>query len=119
MTKRTTIQFDTNGDIWPVVERWASDNGYRPKQSNGHERLYQKGTGFLVAPMMLKVRHAGQETNVEAWISTNIVSRAMSLFILPAEMGIASGGFKAVVPRSMARKAVNTLLAQLGQPAIP
>jgi hypothetical protein len=83
------------------------------------KRLYQKGTGFLVAPMMLKVRHENQETNIEAWIRSNFLVRLMSLFILPSEMGIESGGLKGVLPRNIARKAVNILLAQLGQPPIP
>lgn len=119
MNKRTTLRFDSTGDIWSVVEKWASENGYRQKGSEGYERSYQKGTGFLVAPMMLKVRHENQETNIEAWIRSNVLVRLMSLFILPAEMGIESGGLKGVLPRNIARKAVNILLAQLGQTPIP
>ena len=119
MNKRTTLRFDSTGDIWPVVEKWANENGYRQKESVGHEKLYQKGVGFFVAPMMLKVRHENQETNVEAWIRANILVRFMSLFILPSEMGIESGGFRGVLPRNIARKAVNMLLAQLGQSPIP
>jgi len=69
--------------------------------------------------MKLKVRQENQEINIEAWISANLFVRIMSLFILPAEMGIESGGFRAVLPRSIARTAVNKLLAQLGQPPIP
>jgi hypothetical protein len=34
-------------------------------------------------------------------------------------MGIESGGFRAVLPRSIARNAINILLNQLGQPSIP
>lgn len=69
--------------------------------------------------MMLKVRHDNQKTNIEAWIRANVFVRLMSLFILPAEMGIESGGFKDVLPRNIARKAVNTLLAHLRQSPIP
>jgi hypothetical protein len=119
MNKRTTCRFSSTGDIWPVVEKWANEKGYKQKKSVGQERLYQKGVGFLVAPMMLKISHEDQETNIEAWIRANILVRLMSFFILPAEMGIESGGFRGVVPRNIARKAVNTLLAQLGQTPIP
>jgi hypothetical protein len=119
MTKRTTLRFSSAADIWPVVEKWAGENGYKQKEANGPEKSYQKGSGILVAPMKLKVRQENQETNIEAWISANLFVRLASLFILPAEMGIESGGFRAVIPRNIARGAVNKLLAQLGQPAIP
>jgi hypothetical protein len=44
--------------------------------------------------------------------------RLMSLFILPSEITIGSGGMKAVLPRKMARGDVNTLLERLGQPPL-
>lgn len=119
MSSRTTIQFQHDGDVWPIVEKWASENGYRKIEALGTERTYQKGIGFLVAPMMLKVSHDEKRTSIEAWISANILVRLMSMFILPSEMGIGSGGFKAVIPRNIARKAVNNLLAQLRQSPIP
>jgi hypothetical protein len=37
---------------------------------------------------------------------------------MPTDMGIESGGFRGVLPRSMARTSVNKLLAELGQPPI-
>jgi hypothetical protein len=42
----------------------------------------------------------------------------MSAFMLPAEMGIESGGFKGVLPRKIARDGVNALLKLLNQPLI-
>ena len=119
MSKRTILRFSYAGDVWTVTEKWADENRYRQKESVGQERLYQKGTGFLVSPMMLKVRSENQEISVEAWIRANIFVRIFSLFILPAEMGIESGDFRAMLRRKIARKAVNVLLAQLGQPPIP
>jgi hypothetical protein len=118
MSRRTTLRFSRTGDVWAVVERWAKENGYQQKQSAGNERLYQKGVGFLVAPMMLKVNQENHVTSMQAWIRANIFVRLGSLFILPAEMGIESGGLRGALPRSIARKAVNALLAQLGQPPI-
>lgn len=119
MNKRTTLRFVRASDIWPVVDKWANENGYRQKGSQGQQKLYQKGVGFLVAPMMLEVRQENQEISIEAWIRANFLVRMMALFLLPAEMGIESGGIKAILPRNIARKAVNVLLAQLGQPPIP
>jgi hypothetical protein len=118
MNKRTILRFNYTGEIWPVVEKWANENGYSQLESEGHEKLYQKGVGFLVTPPMLKVAHENQETIVEAWIRTNLFMRLIFYFILPSEMGIESGGFRLALPRRTARKAVNALLAQLGQPPI-
>jgi hypothetical protein len=46
------------------------------------------------------------------------VARLCALFLIPTDMSIESGGVKGVLPRTMARNAVNNLLAQLGQPPI-
>jgi len=119
MTKRTQVSFQTNGDIWPLVDGWASANGFNRKAPTGSERLYQKGTGMLVAPMMLSIRQEGAVTKLEAWVRCNLFMRISSFFILPQEIGIESGGFKAVLPRKIARAAVNGLLHQLGVALIP
>jgi hypothetical protein len=118
MSSRTIVKFHYVGNVWPTVEKWANENGYRQKDAVESERTYQKGVGFLVAPMMLKIKIESQETIMEAWIRVNFFARLMALFIVPSEMGIQSGGFRLAAPRSMARKAVNKLLAQLGQAPI-
>jgi len=119
MNTRTTLRFSSAIDVWPVVQTWAAEQGYKLKGSAGNECTFQKGFGFLVAPTMLRVKQEGGVTDLEVWIRMNLLTRAGSLFILPAEIGIGAGGFRAVVPRSFARSAVNKLLAQLGQPPIP
>jgi hypothetical protein len=119
MTQRTVLDFSFPGDLWGTIEPWAKDNGYQQKQGDASRRLYQKGIGLLVAPMMLEVRQDGSQVHLEAWVRFNLFVRITALFMLPAEMGIESGGFRAVVPRNIARSAVNKLLPQLGQPVIP
>jgi len=119
MTKRTQVSFQVNADIWPLVDGWASANGYTRRAPTGSERLYQKGTGMMVAPMMLSIRQDNNVFTLEAWVRCNLFMRLMSFFILPPEIGIESGGFKAVLPRKIARDAVNGLLHQLGVPLIP
>ena len=84
----------------------------------GSEVLYQKGMGILTAPMMLTLKNDGQDTIMESWVQLDILTRLMTLFLLPNEMGIESGGLRLVVPRSIARTATNKLLEQLGQPLI-
>ncbi len=118
MKKRTFIEFEYNGDIWPVVNKWAEENKYKLKEEMGGGKIYQKGVGFLVAPMMVKIEQVGSKIKLEAWVRTNFVYRAISLFILPAEMEVISGGFRGVVPRAVARKAVNKLLLSFDQEQI-
>ena len=114
MSKRTQISFQSGNSIWPAVEKWAGENGYKPVSQDGNERTFQKGVGFLVAPMMLRFAQNGDAVTGEAWIRAGLVVRIMALFLLPPEMGIESGGFKGVLPRKIARGAVNKLLAELG-----
>jgi hypothetical protein len=116
---RTTRSFPTPPNFWPIVESWAIASGYRSIQSDGGTRVFQKGRGFWVAPMMLQLHEADGTIEMEAWIRANLFVRIAALMLLPAEMGIESGGFKAVLPRKIARKAVNQLLEQLAQPPIP
>ena len=119
MNTRTSVSFQPTFDIWPVVDRWASVNNYKVTQAVGYERVYQKGSGFLVAPMMVAIRQTGPVVGLDAWVRFNFFVRLMSFFILPSEMAIQSGGYKGVVPRSLARAAVNELLIQLRQLPVP
>jgi hypothetical protein len=122
MNTRTVRTFPVNGDLFPFIDQWAQANGYWVRASSGPagpERLYQKGQGFLVAPMMLNVRQENGQVTLQSWVRINLFNRIASLFILPAEMGVESGGFKAILPRKMARDSVNHLLQQIGQPPIP
>jgi len=119
MTKRTRISFRQTTDVFPEVERWATVTGFSRDVALDSGRLYKKGRGVLLAPMRLSVRQAGGVVEMEAWIPINIFTRIMSLFMLPSEMGIESGGFRGVMPRRIARNAINGLLRQLGQEPIP
>jgi hypothetical protein len=112
---RTIVDFPLSGNFWPIVEQWAAENGYRQVEATGSRRVYQKGRGFWVAPMMLQLDTDGGQVHMEAWIRANLFVRIMSFFVLPAEMGIESGGFRGVLPRNIARGAVNKLLQRLGQ----
>ncbi|MEE8372256.1 MAG: hypothetical protein V3R87_00780 [Dehalococcoidia bacterium] len=118
MSKRTVRDFNFEGELWPIVDSWAQETGYNLKESNGAKRLYQRGHGVLVAPMMLEIAQTGKDVHFEAWIRVSLMVRLFALFLLPSQMGIESGGFQGVVPRKMARAAVNKLLERIDQAAI-
>ena len=68
--------------------------------------------------MMLNPKCDDQRIRLEAYICVNQFARLFSLFLVPSEAGIESGGLKLVIPRSIAREAINSLLGQLGESAI-
>ncbi len=119
MSRRTAYDFTVKEEIWPVVENWAKETGFRLKESRQSRKLYQKGHGILVAPMMLEITKTEEKVYLEAWVMLNFFIRLSVLFMVPSEMGIESGGFRLVAPRKIARNAVNKLLSKLGQPVIP
>lgn len=119
MENRTRLSFTMGTDIWPTIERWAADTGFRLLESTDSRRLYQKGRGFLVAPMMFEIYNRDGEIDLQAWVRANLFVRLFALFLIPPEMGIRSGGFKMVAPRKIARNAINKLLTELGQTQIP
>ena len=119
MNRKTILDFRVEHNVWPTVDRWASETGYTLKRSIENTRLYQKGNGILVAPVMMEMKKAEGDFHIEAWIKVGLFVRLSSLFVLPAEIGIESGGIRAVVPRRMARADVNKLLRSFHHPLIP
>jgi hypothetical protein len=118
MTKRTVIRVPVQS--WAFIEPWLASNSFTPQQSSPQERLYQNGSGLLIAPTMLLVRQVSAEAlQLEVWVRCNLFTRIASLFLLPAEMGVESGGWRGWLPRQMSRDLFNGLLRQLGLPQIP
>lgn len=118
MEARTTREFSYKEDIWPVVEKWAGQNSHREISRGPNSRLYKRGFGFWTAPTMLEATQEGSTVRLQVWVKAGVFARLLTLFILPAEMGVESGGFKGVAPRSIARKAANILLKELSQAPI-
>lgn len=118
--KRSLVTFATQGDPWPTIAAWAQRHKFLPRApQTGSVKLFQKGSGLWTAPMRAQFTQRGDQMELQAWVHNPLIARIFALFILPAEMNIGSGGFRAVVPRNIARKAVNELLAQVGAAPIP
>ena len=116
---RTIRDFPVLGDPWPAVEGWAARQGFTVAAQDGDHRLYNKGTGMMVAQRKVEMRVENGQMHLEAWVFSNTFARTLSLFILPKEITVESGGAKAIVPRKLGRNEVNDLMTALGQPAIP
>ena len=117
--KRSAVSGPVSGEPWAVIDAWCQTSGYKLVEGAGTStRTYQKGSGFLVAPMKVAFSLEGTSMAVQAWIAPTFIARLFALFIIPAEMHVASGGFVMVLPRNMARKAINEVLGQLKLPLI-
>jgi hypothetical protein len=118
--KRSVVTWSMQGDPWPVIAAWAQKHRFLPREpQTGNVKLFQKGSGFWTAAMRAQFTHRGDQVELQAWLPISIFARIAALFLLPAEIHIRSGGFKAVLPRKMAREAVNELLRQVGATPIP
>ncbi len=118
MKARTEIDFDADQDVQKVIEDWAEQHDYKFSRMEDDMRLYQRGSGFWTAPMLLAFRQTGAHVHIEAYVFAPLFNRVISLFMVPEESHIESGGFVASIPRSLARKDVNELLMTLGQPPL-
>ena len=120
-SKRSVVLFNTGGrDIWPIVAAWAQKHKFMPREpQTGNVKLFQKGSGFWTAAMRAQFTQRGDQVELQAWVPISFFVRLMALFMLPAEMHIRSGGFRAMLPRKLARDAVNELLRQVGATPIP
>ena len=118
--KRSVVTFTVAGDPWPTIAAWAQQHSFLPRApQTGSVKLFQKGSGLWTAPMRAQFTQTGSTIELQAWVHNPLLARIFALFILPAEMNLRSGGFRAVIPRNIARKAVNQLLAQVGAEPIP
>jgi hypothetical protein len=118
MEPRTEIDFERVEDIQKIVDDWAAAHDYKFLEMEEDMRVYQRGSGFWTAPMRLGYRQTGERVHMEAYVYAPLLNRIMSLFLVPKECKIESGGFVASIPRAMARKDVNNLLETLGQPPL-
>ena len=118
--KRSVVMWSVRGDPWPTIAAWAQKHRFMPRDpQTGNVKLFQKGSGFWTAAMRAQFTQRGDQMEMQAWLPISIFARIAALFMLPAEMHIRSGGFRAVLPRKIARNAVNELLQQVGAPPIP
>lgn len=118
--KRSVSSFPVHGDPWQAVAAWAQSKGYQPREpQTGNTKLFQKGSGFLTAPVRVQFTFENGVMHVQAYLKISLFARISALFMLPAEMHVNSGGFRAVIPRNMARKSINELLSQMGGQPIP
>ena len=117
--RRSVVTFSVKGDPWERIVAWAKRHRFMPRSDHKNVKLFQKGTGLWTSPMRAQFTVKDGEVELQAWVHNLLFSRLLTLFLLPMEMNIRSGGFRAMVPRSIARKAVNELLREMNATEIP
>lgn len=115
---RTVREFQSDADVWGVANGRAAQAGYDLVEQDEASRTYKRGKGFWVAPQKLKMTFTGHGYRMEAWVWLPMLNRIVTLFLMPEELRIESGGVSAFIPRNKAREQVNGLLQALGQPPI-
>ncbi|MGH8083584.1 MAG: hypothetical protein ACREP7_23615 [Lysobacter sp.] len=103
---RDYVEFESQQDVYAVVDAWAVSHGYVLKRNQGVHRTYQKGSGFLTAPMFLELDRSGEKYTLSSYVRING-------FLIQGDMALGGGGFMAKMPRSTAKKAQNQLFEQL------
>jgi len=116
--KATVRDFSLSYNVFPVVEEWASQNKYNLIEATDNSRTYKRGKNVLTAPSILIISQNNDIVHLESYIKIHFLARLNSLFLLPGQMSLNSGGFRAVVPRKLARGNVNQLLLKLEQEPI-
>ncbi|MBE9610039.1 hypothetical protein [Chitinilyticum piscinae] len=108
---RAQTSLEHNGDLWPQIENWCKQHGYRLREEDGQRRLYQRGKGFWQAASRFQVTRNGNTWLLEGWLHMNAL-------VITAELALDEKGVIAKVPRDKSKKDFNFLLGQLGAPAI-
>lgn len=118
MKGRTVREFVCKAEIWPLVDVWATETGFRLMRSEGARRLYRKGRWPLMAPSFIEIHQEKGRVLLESWVKADFFLIFNILTGKSPETGIESGGLSAAVPRKRAREAVNQLLRRLNQKPI-
>lgn len=110
---RSIREFGGLPDSWPRIDAWAAQHGFQMTQQLPLGRVYQKGTGIWMAPIMVSVSNTTTGMRLEGWVRISGLMRLGWLFMVPEELPLESG-LVAGMPRRQGRLAVNALLSSLG-----
>lgn len=100
------VEFTSDKDVDTAVDAWAGRHGYALKRHEGSRRVYQKGTGFLTAPMFLETDRQGERYSFKSYVRINGL-------VVQGDVGLSGNGILVKLPRAMAKKAQNELFESL------
>ena len=101
---KTSIQFKHADNIWPIVEKWANENGYEQESASGSMRLYFRETPETSGRISLEIAQVDADVIIRAWYSD----------VVRNEMAIDSASLYSALPRIEAHSEIKTLSTALG-----
>ena len=117
-SSRTILEFSFNGEIFPILEKWADENSFVTHKGNEGAIECQRGGGVLMCPVLLQIKQSGNRVHLETWLQVDLLTEFTTLFNAPAKSAIDSSAKLLWREREIARLYVNKLLKELGQPPI-
>ena len=117
-SSRTILDFSFNGDLNPILEKWAAANSFVPRGRVEGVIEYQRGGGVITCPIGIQIKQSGSNIHLETWLQVDILTGLVTLFNIPAQSAIDSNATGLLREREIARLYVNKLLKELGQPPI-
>jgi hypothetical protein len=119
-SSRTILDFSFAGDIHPILEKWAAENGFKPLSGVEGAIEYKRGGGVMMCPVLLQLRQSDVSVHLETWLQVDLITEFTTLFNAPAQSSLESGTTTLLWrEKEMARFYINKLLKELGQQPIP
>ena len=101
---KTSIQIKHSGSIWPVVDDWAFENGFKLETPGDSRRLYVRKGEDSNSKINLAISQVGADVRIDVWFSDAVRS----------ELALDSLSLYSALPRKEALSEVQKLLAELG-----
>lgn len=106
---RTIIDLVLSADPWPVIDSWASANGYSVDGYSDWGRSYKRGDGFWTPISKVQIEATPLGLRLSAWVP---------FWGFGSELDIHRLNPLQYFPRAKAQKQVNELLRALGAPTL-
>ena len=114
-----TRRFSVRTEPFPILEHWASENGFRLAAVKGKRRLYRKGRNPALYTVFLDFRVQGEnEVIVSVWIQVGLSMRALWFFQIGNVMNLEPSGWPGIRFRRQICAEVNSLLTRMDQATI-
>ena len=117
-SSRTILDFSFNGDVYPILEKWATENSFITRDGPEGAIECQRGGGMMMCPVLLQIKQSGNNIHLETWLQVDILTEFTMLFNAPAQSAIDSSVKLLWREREIACLYVNRFLKELGQPPI-
>lgn len=108
-------EFTSRIEPWPIIEHWASENGFHLVAMKSGRRAYTRGERLSGRVTIVDVRCRDRSVRVSAWIQVGWLFRLFTLFRLGANQELVETGWAGVRLRRQMAHAMNGLLFRFRQ----